>query len=624
MALDADNFERLSAYLDGELSPAERAEIERWLERDAEARSLFNELRQVASIVAALPRERAPADMADAVVARCERAALLGEADFRPRGAAAAARWTRPLALAASLLVVATIAWIGVPFWPEIERSVMQMADMESASEMRPAAESNRGPLALNDAAGRDRESAAAPSDSVARDAASNNLKTHSAGREHASPTSTKDATQDRDGPAPPSVAMHDEARRDFSAAVRERRKLGFDAGQPSPEAVAAHDAGASPAPGRSDMLVAAPAPTRANVQPSEGAAHVVAFGSYTNRDVQSAPISAFGNRVDVAVDDPKVVEQLDGLIRASMEAQAVPDMASAAADETLPADRAYYFRRAEWLSDEHAAHSDDEPRLRDAKLGFADARDDADASEADAGGARAYVLTLQRSQVAPLLASMQTYLESQNVASAWTTNEQPVAPDRAAVETVSQLVAGPPIVMSRVASPEGGGGLRDAERDAVDESKIAVGATRRRSATASDDRAELSDEAKSAESAEAGPTGIQGGGRRGTAKERSKSARAGSSASESEFVGPPEPTATRRAGDGGAGVERQRAIERSTDDAEYVTLAVRLRSDPSLRAQRRIEAFPSGTQPSGKAPPTSQPVVPATTQPATSESPRG
>lgn len=626
MALDADNFERLSAYLDGELSPAERAEIERWLERDAEARSLFNELRQVTSIVAALPRERAPTDMADAVVARCERAALLDETGFRPRRAVMAARWTRPLALAASLLVVATIAWIGIPYWPKFERSVMQVADMDSPSKMEPATESSRRPMALNDPADRGLESAAVPSERIVRDAAPADLKTYSADadREHAPIASVTDAVQDRDGYAPPTVTMRSEAHREVGAADGEARETRMALGHAAPESVAMHDAATSPPTGRSDVSLARPAPSRANDQPSGGVDHAVSFGSYTNREVQSAPISAFSNRVDVAVDDPKVVEQLDGLIRSSMEAQAVPDMASAAGDEALPADRAYFFKRDERPIGERAVMKDDELRLPDSKIGFVDAHNDADASDAYAGGARVYVLNLQRSQAAPLLVSMQTYLETQNAASAWMANEQPVAPDRAAVETVRQLVAGPAVARSQIAAREHGDMFRDAESGAVEEGEIAKGATQHTTATESEDRADVSVEAKSGDAADAISIGGHGGDHRSAAKARGKSSHADSSGSGGEFVGPPAPGMARRAGDKSAPVEQQRAIDHSANDAEFVTLAVRLRSDPALRAQRRIEASPPATQTPGKATPASQPAAPTSTQPATSESSRG
>ena len=52
---DSKQHELLSVYLDGETTPAEKAEVERWIEKDAEARQLLAELRSVHEDVRGLP-----------------------------------------------------------------------------------------------------------------------------------------------------------------------------------------------------------------------------------------------------------------------------------------------------------------------------------------------------------------------------------------------------------------------------------------------------------------------------------------------------------------------------------------------------------------------------------------
>jgi anti-sigma factor RsiW len=71
--------ELLSAYLDDELSPEDRARVEQWLVDDAEYRRLFEELRAVRRDLQALPRHKLPADLSAAVLRRAERTVLVGD-----------------------------------------------------------------------------------------------------------------------------------------------------------------------------------------------------------------------------------------------------------------------------------------------------------------------------------------------------------------------------------------------------------------------------------------------------------------------------------------------------------------------------------------------------------------
>lgn len=117
MTDDARHLEQLSAYLDGELSAAERAEVEVLLARDESARRLLEELRRTAQLVGDLPRSIAPSRFADEVTARLEREALIGiEGDTRP---VTFSVWRRVFAAAASLAIVVTAGWFFLPVPPK-------------------------------------------------------------------------------------------------------------------------------------------------------------------------------------------------------------------------------------------------------------------------------------------------------------------------------------------------------------------------------------------------------------------------------------------------------------------------------------------------------------------------
>lgn len=125
----------ISAYLDGELTAAERAEFEHWLVGQPDAQRLLEELRAVSQTLQGLPRETLEPDFARRVLHQAELSVLLADGQPRdgvlpfpltgpqsagdaPHGNASAApspgvdwgRWSRPLlwsslAAAAALLI---------------------------------------------------------------------------------------------------------------------------------------------------------------------------------------------------------------------------------------------------------------------------------------------------------------------------------------------------------------------------------------------------------------------------------------------------------------------------------------------------------------------------------------
>ncbi len=71
--------EMLHAYVDGELNTRQKTEVKRLLDRDESLAVQVKRIRQTKQWVGALPRDEAPADMAENVLAILERKTLLGE-----------------------------------------------------------------------------------------------------------------------------------------------------------------------------------------------------------------------------------------------------------------------------------------------------------------------------------------------------------------------------------------------------------------------------------------------------------------------------------------------------------------------------------------------------------------
>jgi len=69
--------ELLSAYFDGEATIDERAVVEQWLHENPDARQELDDIAHISELIRSLPREQAPAEMADAVMRQAERATLL-------------------------------------------------------------------------------------------------------------------------------------------------------------------------------------------------------------------------------------------------------------------------------------------------------------------------------------------------------------------------------------------------------------------------------------------------------------------------------------------------------------------------------------------------------------------
>lgn len=104
---------QLSAYLDGELSPEQVAEIERQLASDPDAQATFDSLRRTVQLIRTLPRHPAPPGVLDDLTAAAERNQLLD-----PSGESAtwrATRWEDVRSLLATAAVV--VITVGAGLW---------------------------------------------------------------------------------------------------------------------------------------------------------------------------------------------------------------------------------------------------------------------------------------------------------------------------------------------------------------------------------------------------------------------------------------------------------------------------------------------------------------------------
>jgi hypothetical protein len=144
--------ERLSAYLDGEVTPTERAELEALLASDAEARALLAELRAAQSAVAELPRASAPVEVLAAITARLERQALLGPEEEQAALVRTRPRPWRAWGAVAALVAVAVSAALYVTR-PASDARRVAMSHEERADQPLQAPAGGIGTLSTEDSA---------------------------------------------------------------------------------------------------------------------------------------------------------------------------------------------------------------------------------------------------------------------------------------------------------------------------------------------------------------------------------------------------------------------------------------------------------------------------------------
>jgi hypothetical protein len=131
----------LAAYIDGELTPDERAELERHLEANPSHRALILELTGHRDLLRSLPREPAPEDLSEPLEGAIERDALLGGGDpFTEFKTMRTRRWWPQLLAAAAIFVLAfglgaIVFYVLPPKHPTV--AIVQPPEVETEGDAR-------------------------------------------------------------------------------------------------------------------------------------------------------------------------------------------------------------------------------------------------------------------------------------------------------------------------------------------------------------------------------------------------------------------------------------------------------------------------------------------------------
>lgn len=380
---NAEQLEHLTAYLDGELAPNDRAEVERLLDSDAEARRLLEELRETSALVAGLPRGRAPADLAEQVSARLERAALLGYAPARATPVRTGWSWANRLALAAAVVLVCTVAWLGWPHFDEPTATPLAFVETERKLDTFGPEDS-----ALGLAAGR-----AVDDGHVARRVTAGEKPQPAAKR-----------GLDRSFKA---VAKSRAGRRESSGAMSPKQGA-----EERMRAVASKDVVAS------------------RIEVATDAASVegrLAGNTLNVVELQQTPMSQWSNQMVVRAKRPAEVARLASFINENMVRNDIPNLAAARPADAVAAEASFFNLDADHL------HAPTPPVGGEA---FGRSR------SAPTAETPTVVVHLPLAQAEQLIASIQNHAEDNNVDASWTFNGRPVSQGALTVEVAPQLVA--------------------------------------------------------------------------------------------------------------------------------------------------------------------------------------
>ncbi len=112
MKEESDINELLNSFLDGELSERQKTEVHRLVAHDMEIAKRLKKLQKCSMLVASMPYEQAPLDMAEQVKTALERKALLAEQPFAidERRGARHLMFRKVFAAAAMFILVAVLA----------------------------------------------------------------------------------------------------------------------------------------------------------------------------------------------------------------------------------------------------------------------------------------------------------------------------------------------------------------------------------------------------------------------------------------------------------------------------------------------------------------------------------
>jgi len=422
----AEQYEQLTAYLDGELSGSERAEVEQLLADDDNARKLLETLRQTSRLVGSLPRGRAPANLAKTVTARLERDALLGDTSDAAVMDKRRSTWWRALSIAAGVALVVTAGWLVLPQLPVGKQAEqpMMLADNEGARNREDEDNAAIEPLSSDrlamskgkdekaaDRQGGDRFESAlslgekrdysdptAPAVDMARRVDVSPARKRAVARVgHTLDIEEAESSMGRPVEIPASLAKAD--------VKASSERYGFS--EPRAKKLASKGSGAGGAERRagleSDGLVASfDRQLEANV--------------LANDDLRQVPASTLSNRIVVEAGAATRARLLRH-IGAFMASNQIPDARAETLPEPIGTEQLFFFVK-------------EQPEPTRSRLGVVGGRDETD-----------IIMNVRMSQATDLLTTMEEVARRDDAITAWAANDVRVADKNAAPEIIRQLV---------------------------------------------------------------------------------------------------------------------------------------------------------------------------------------
>src|SRR5882757_2037435 len=151
MAENVEEIEaKLAAYVDGELTPAERVEIETHLQNNPSHRELLQDLVLHRNLIRGLPREKAPGDCTEGFQGQLERDILLGGDELSKSRSRFRIQYSPQLLSAAAIILVAValgiIVYAVLP--PHQSHPPLAQLSTEPSKTAEPAVAESTGALA--------------------------------------------------------------------------------------------------------------------------------------------------------------------------------------------------------------------------------------------------------------------------------------------------------------------------------------------------------------------------------------------------------------------------------------------------------------------------------------------
>ncbi|MBN2559545.1 MAG: hypothetical protein JXQ75_01255 [Phycisphaerae bacterium] len=440
MADKNGQYEQLTAYLDDELSEAERAEVERLLAEDEGARVLLEELRQTSDLVRSLPRGHAPTNLPESVLVRLERQALLGDAPRCSSAGRTRSRLLGGLAIAASVVIVITAGWLLFPGLSGVRqaREVVTLADKEAVgdSEEGDRDEASRSmSRRLGTVGAGEARDLSASADPRVRGATATSERLQATRQAAVESVEEKEETALARAPAlvakkklergtegETSVGVGDEAVNRLMALAYVGSTTKADSDQATEEQEMPGRRGGQRATKRPDGMEGPPVPPVSDDTAGAGFEGLLAARVLANSDLRRASADTFANRVVVET-DAETGDKIQAHIGRFMESHGIPDVRSRDLPEPIKATQPFYLVR-ETGPDKEPSESVPAGELREGKQCGVDV-----------------LMNVSRTQAASLITGMEKIARQDEATVAWTANDVRVTDEHPAMDVVRRVV---------------------------------------------------------------------------------------------------------------------------------------------------------------------------------------